>query len=117
MKYFSGKYERIRAKFLRTPKNLPAPIPMICGTKNDRMAADANSMLFLVAIIAKPQFICCNFFSCSRVIATIRSGSKMCVATFVYLLVFSHHCDVLSTNWSDFTVTSPWVHRDLKIER
>jgi len=29
LKYLSGKPGRIRAKFLRTPKNLPAPMSMI----------------------------------------------------------------------------------------
>jgi len=29
LKYFSGKFGRIRAKFLRTPQNLLAPTPMI----------------------------------------------------------------------------------------
>jgi len=31
LKYFSGTFVRIRAKFLRTPKNLPAPTPIVAG--------------------------------------------------------------------------------------
>ena len=31
MKYFSGKFGRIRANFLRTSKKLPAPTPMQVG--------------------------------------------------------------------------------------
>jgi len=33
LELFSGKLRKIWAKILRTPKNLPAPTPMVCTTR------------------------------------------------------------------------------------
>jgi len=53
-KYFSGTFERIRAKFLRTPKNLPAPT-----TTQRSLVVDAGYLVkhqtFSGTVIQKPS--------------------------------------------------------------
>jgi len=40
LEYFSGKFVEIRAKIVRTPKNLPAPTPML------RLAGHIDTLFF-----------------------------------------------------------------------
>ena len=60
MKYFSGKFGRIREKFLRTPKNFPAPTPM----DETIDISDEGSSIYIVCLPMRKQnhfeyYLCC----------------------------------------------------------
>jgi len=44
LKYFSGNFERTRAKFLRTPKNLPATTPLVLQYAGKMLHFHENSL-------------------------------------------------------------------------
>ena len=52
---FSGMFKEIRAKLFRTPKNLPAPAPMVCAVGN------LGSLWKLLDRVRRHSYCCLNY--------------------------------------------------------